>query len=109
MDDAFSRLEEKHPDALLIGGDTFFNARRQKLAAYCLRPAIFDTREFAADGDLIRYGTSQASAYRQAGEYVGVVRSQANSHFELVINRATAKPLNLQIPRLTALAGEVIE
>jgi len=27
MDDAFSRLEEKHPDALLIGGDTFFNAR----------------------------------------------------------------------------------
>ena len=58
---------------------------------------------------MIRYGTSQASAYRQAGEYVGVVRSQANSHFELVINRATAKPLNLQIPRLTALAGEVIE
>ena len=27
MDDAFSRLEEKHPDASLIGGDTFFNAR----------------------------------------------------------------------------------
>jgi hypothetical protein len=31
MDDAFSKLEEKHPDALLIGGDPYFNALRQKL------------------------------------------------------------------------------
>jgi putative ABC transport system substrate-binding protein len=122
MDDAFSKLEEKHPDALLIGGDTFFNAQRQKLAAFCLRqalPAIFDTREFAADGGLMSYGTSQTSAYRQAGEYVGHIIGGAkpselpvvqSTHFELVINRATAKALKLQIPdRLTALADEVIE
>jgi putative tryptophan/tyrosine transport system substrate-binding protein len=122
MDDAFSKLEEKRPDALLIGGDTFFNAQRQKLAAFCLRqalPAIFDTREFAAEGGLMSYGTSQTSAYRQAGEYVGHIIDGAkpselpvvqSTHFELVINRATAKALKLQIPdRLTALADEVIE
>ncbi len=122
LGDAFSKLEEKHPDALLIGGDTFFNAIRQKLAAFCLRqslPAIFDTREFAAEGGLMSYGTSQTNAYRQAGEYVGriiggtrpselpVVQS---TRFELVINRATAKALKLPIPdKLTALADEVIE
>ena len=122
MDDVFSKLEEKHPDALLIGGDPYFNAIRQKLAAFCLRqslPAIFDTREFAADGGLMSYGTSQRSAYQQAGEYVGRIINGAkpaelpvmqSTRFELVINRATAKALKLQIPdRLTALADEVIE
>jgi putative ABC transport system substrate-binding protein len=122
MDDAFSKLEKKHPDALLIGGDSFFNANRQKLAAFCLRqslPAIFDTREFAAEGGLMSYGTSQTSAYRQAGEYVGRIVDGAkpgelpvvqSTRFELVINRATAKALKLQIPdKLTALADEVIE
>jgi len=122
MDNAFSKLEEKHPDALLIGSDSFFNATRQKLAAFCLRqslPAIFDTREFAAEGGLMSYGTSQTSAYRQAGEYVGRIVDGAkpgelpvvqSTRFELVINRATAKALKLQIPdKLTALADEVIE
>jgi putative ABC transport system substrate-binding protein len=122
MDNAFSKLEEKHPDALLIGSDPYFNATRQKLAAFCLRqsiPSIFDTREFAVDGGLMSYGTSQTSAYRQAGEYVGRIVNGAkpgelpvvqSTRFELVINRATAKALKLQIPdRLTALADEVIE
>lgn len=74
IDDAFTQMTQLHPDALLIGGDTFFNGVRQKLAALCLRhslPAIFDTREFAAEGGLVSYGTSQTSAYHQAGEYVG--------------------------------------
>ncbi len=122
LDDAFSKLEEKHPDALLIGGDSYFNAIRQKLAAFCLRqslPAIFDTREFAADGGLMSYGTSQTNAYRQAGEYVGRIVGGAkpselpvvqSTRFELVINRATAKALKLPIPdKLNALADEVIE
>ena len=122
MDDAFSKLEETHPDALLIGGNSYFNAIRQKLAAFCLRqslPAIFDTRQFAAEGGLMSYGTSQTNAYRQAGEYVGRIVGGArpselpvmqSTRFELVINRATAKALKLPIPdKLTALADEVIE
>jgi ABC-type uncharacterized transport system substrate-binding protein len=122
MEEAFSKLEEKHPDALLIGGDTFFVAQRQKLAAFCLRqslPAIFDTREFPADGGLMSYGASQASAYRQAGEYVGRIIGGArpselpvvqSTRFELVINRATAKALKLPVPdKLSALADEIIE
>lgn len=122
LDDAFSKLEDKRPDALLIGGDAFFNATRRKLAVFCLRqslPAIFDTREFAADGGLMSYGTSQTSAYQQAGEYVARILDGAkpgelpvmqSTRFELVINGATAKALKLQIPdKLSALADEVIE
>jgi putative ABC transport system substrate-binding protein len=120
--DELSKLEQKHPDALLIGGDTFFVAQRKKLAAFCLRqslPAIFDTREFAADGGLMSYGASQTNAYRQAGQYAGRIIGGAkpselpvvqSTKFELVINGATAKALKLQIPdKLTALPDEIID
>jgi len=43
MDDAFSRLEEKHPDALLIGGDTFFNARSARSWPYTAYGPRFST------------------------------------------------------------------
>ncbi|HKO71065.1 MAG TPA: ABC transporter substrate-binding protein [Bradyrhizobium sp.] len=122
IDDVLLKLTDNHPSALLIGGDAYFNAIRRKLAAFCLReslPAIFDTREFAVDGGLMSYGTNQTSAYRQAGEYIRQIIGGArpselpvvqSTRFELVINRATAKAMKLQIPdRLTALADEIIE
>lgn len=34
-------------------------------------PAIYEWRDFVADGGLISYGTSLADAYRQAGVYAG--------------------------------------
>jgi putative ABC transport system substrate-binding protein len=107
---------------LLIGGDAFFNAMRRKLIALSLRhslPAIFDLREFAAEGGLISYGTSQTDAYRQGGIYVGRILGGAkptelpvvqSTRFELIINRTTAKALGLEIPdKLMALADEVVE
>jgi putative ABC transport system substrate-binding protein len=122
IDEAFSRMARQHPDALLIGGDSFFNGMRRKLIALSLRhslPAIFDLREFAAEGGLMSYGTSQTNAYRQAGVYVSRILGGAkptelpvlqSTRFELIINRTTAKVLNLEIPdKLIALADEVIE
>src|SRR5438477_9871313 len=34
-------------------------------------PSIFHLREFATEGGLMSYGTSQTKAYQQAGVYVG--------------------------------------
>ncbi len=122
IDEAFSQMAQQLPDALLIGGDAFFNGMRRKLIALSLRyalPSIFDSREFAAEGGLMSYGTSQTKAYRQAGAYVGRILSGAkpaelpvvqSTRFELVINRTTAKALGLQIPeKLVALADEVVQ
>jgi putative ABC transport system substrate-binding protein len=122
IDKAFLQMARQHPDALLIGGDSFFNGMRRKLIALSLRnslPSIFDLREFAAEGGLISYGTSQTKAYRQAGAYVGRILDGAkptelpvfqSTRFELILNRTTAKALNLEIPdKLIALADEVIE
>jgi putative ABC transport system substrate-binding protein len=122
IDEAFSQMARQHPDVLLIGGDTFFNGMRRKLIALCLRhslPAIFDLREFAAEGGLMSYGASQTNAYHQGGVYVGRILDGAkptelpvfqSTRFELIINRTTAKALDLEIPdKLIALADEVIE
>jgi putative ABC transport system substrate-binding protein len=122
IDAAFADMEQHRPNALLIGGDSYFNGLRRYLITQSTRlslPSIFDVREFAAEGGLISYGTSQTDAYRQAGLYVGRILRGAtpgdlpvlqSTRFELVINIATAKGLGLAVPdKLMALADEVIE
>lgn len=122
IDAAFSDMTTRHPDALLIGGDAFFAGMRRKLIALSTRhalPSIFDVREFAVEGGLMSYGSSQTDSYRQAGLYIGRILRGAkpadlpvlqSTRFELVINLTTAKALGLQVPnKLMALADEVIE
>jgi ABC-type uncharacterized transport system substrate-binding protein len=122
IDAAFAEMARQQVDALLIGGDSYFNAMRRKLIALALRqslPSMFDFREFAAEGGLMSYGTSQTDAYRQAAVYVSRIIKGAkpaelpviqSTRFELVINLSTAKALGLDVPtKLMALADEVIE
>ena len=122
IETSFADIVQEHADALLIGGDRFFNAWREKLiglsARYAL-PSMFDDREFAVEGGLMSYGASQTDAYKQAGDYVGrILKGEKpsdlpvllSSKFELVINMKTAQALHLKIPpALLAIADDVIE
>ncbi len=119
---AFANFAREHADALLIGGDAFFNSVRLKLIALSARnslPSIFDVREFAKEGGLMSYGASQTDAWRQAGIYVARILKGEKpgdlpilqpTNFELVINLKTAKTLGLPVPpNMLLLADEVIE
>ena len=122
IDGAFTTLAELRAGALVIGSFAFFSIRSERLAALALRhamPTTFQTREFAAAGGLMSYGTSETDTFRIAGGYAGRILKgqkpadlpvQQATKVELFINLKTAKALGLTIPpTLYALAAEVIE
>jgi putative tryptophan/tyrosine transport system substrate-binding protein len=122
IDIAYSSLVSKKADALLIGPDGVFFARRVQLIALSLRhavPAIYPWREAIEIGGLMSYGSSFAKIFREVGIYAGRILKGEKpvdlpvlraSKFDFVINLQTAKVLGLEIPpTLLALADEVIE
>jgi len=74
IDAAFATLVQQQAGALVVGGDPFFQGRREQFVALASRhgvPAIYYSREFAAAGGLISYGTSFTAVNRQVGVYAG--------------------------------------
>jgi putative ABC transport system substrate-binding protein len=119
---AFATLVRERPDAIFVGVDAFYTARRVQLALLAMLhkiPVIYPIRPFVEAGGLMSYGTSLTDAYRQAGVYTGRILKGAKpvdlpvaraTKFELVINAETAGMLGLTVPpSLLATADEVIE
>src|SRR6266852_8423798 len=122
IDAAFATIVRERPDALFVGNDAFFNARRVQLALLAGRhgvPAIYWDREFAEAGGLMTYGSNIVDVYRQIGVYAGRILKGTkpadlpivqSTKFELVINAQTARMLGITVPpSLLATADEVIE
>ena len=122
LETAFDAMVQRHIGGLIVGADSVFIDRPEKLPALAARngvPVIFDWRGFSAAGGLMSYGTDTADAYRHCGNYVGRIlkgEKPANlpvlqsTKFEFVINLKTAKALGIKLPPgLLAIADEVIE
>jgi ABC-type uncharacterized transport system substrate-binding protein len=119
---AFATMALDRADALFVGPDGFFNARRVQfatLATHYRIPASYIAREFVESGGLMSYGTDLLDMYRQVGVYTGRILKGANpadlpvvqsTKFEFVINAQAARLIGLEVPNaLQLLADEVIE
>jgi putative tryptophan/tyrosine transport system substrate-binding protein len=111
------------PDAgLITAADVFTVANRGLIVGLAERyrlPAMYQFRQFAAEGGLMSYGPDTADIFRRAATYVDRILKGANpadlpvqqpTKFQLVLNLNTAKALGLTVPPLlVARADEVIE
>jgi len=122
IDNAYARLDQMHPDGLVIGPDVYFTARSKRLAALSLQhsvPAIYHERSFAEAGGLMSYGVNVGDAYRLLGVYAARILKgekpadlpvQRATKVELVVNLKTAKILGVTVPLpLSGRADEIIE
>ena len=122
IDAAFATMARERPDALLVGGDPFFNSRRTQLVLLATRhaiSAIYASREYAEVGGLMSYGPNFLDAFRQVGVYVGRILKGArpadlpivqSTKFELVINLQAAKVISHEVPAgLVLRADSVID
>jgi putative ABC transport system substrate-binding protein len=122
IDRAFSTIQERRLDALIVGDDPFFLNQGGQLSALAARhriTAIYPFRRNVSAGCLISYGPDLAAAFRITGEYTGRILKGANpadlpvqqpSTFELAINLSAARALGLTLPpALLSRAVEVID
>jgi putative ABC transport system substrate-binding protein len=122
INSAFAKAADLRVDALLIGPNPTFTARRAQivaLAAHYRIPANYYRRSFCDVGGLSSYAPDFADTERQAGIYIGRILKgekpadlpvQRPTKFEMVLNLKTAKALGLVIPpTVLALANDVIE
>ena len=78
---AFATMALDRADALFVGPDGFFAARRVQfatLATHYRIPASYIGREFVESGGLMSYGTDLLDMYRQVGVYTGRILKGAN-------------------------------
>jgi putative ABC transport system substrate-binding protein len=122
IDAAFATLANERPDALFVGGDTFFFSRRGQIATLTVRdriPAVFGNSDAVAVGGLMSYGTDIADMFRQVGVYTGrILKGEKpaempvlqSTKFVFAINLQTARALGIEVPPgVLSIADEVIE
>jgi putative ABC transport system substrate-binding protein len=122
FEQAFAAMTQERPDALFVVADVltrFHHKRIRDFSALNRLPAMYELREFVADGGLISYGPSFPDLQRRGAALVDKVLKGAKpadlpveqpTRFELVLNLKAAKVLGLTIPQSILIrADEVIQ
>jgi putative tryptophan/tyrosine transport system substrate-binding protein len=121
LESAFSTLERRGVDAILVHSDALFTHRAESIAALAAKHRIASVGpwDFAKAGGLIGYGQSMRESYRHIAVFVDKILKGAKpadmpieqpTKIELVINLKTAKALGLTISQALLLrADEVVQ
>jgi len=123
IDEAFAKIAQIRPDALMVHIDALFNAQLKKIVGLAEQsgvPTMYANHNAPKLGGLMAYGTNVDEMDRQAGIYIGKVLKgtkpadlpvlQPTKYDLIIINLTTAKKLGLAVPLIVQMAAdEVIE
>jgi putative ABC transport system substrate-binding protein len=122
IEPALAGIARQASGGLIVGIDTFIQARRKEVVAFAARyrlPVVCPQRDWIEAGGLMSYGNITLDQYRGAAIYVDRILKGANpgdlpiqlpTKFELVLNLSAAKELGREFPlSLLVRADEVIE
>lgn len=122
IESALLRLDQAHPDGVVVAADTVLLSNRREIAAALAKarlPAIYAFREYAEVGGLLVYGADLGVLFERAAGYVDkIVRGakpgdlpvQQATEFELIVNLKAAAGLGVKVPPpLLGRADAVIE
>ena len=105
---------------LIVMPDGFLNVYRAEMVSLAARyrlPAVYPWRFFPELGGLLSYGSDMRDLFGIAATYVDRILKgekpadlavQAPTKYELVINRKTAKALDLTIPQMLLASADVL-
>jgi putative tryptophan/tyrosine transport system substrate-binding protein len=119
---ALSRLDQAHPDGVLVAPDLLLLTQRREIAAALAKsklPAVYPFREYTDAGGPLIHGANLGIVFERAAGYVDRILNGAKPadlpvqlaiEFELIITLKTASIIGLTIPpTFIARADEVIE
>ena len=122
LETAFAAQASETNAGMVVMPDGFLNVYRTQIVTLASRyrvPTIYPWRFFSDLGGLMSYGFDQRDSFHTAAVYVdrilkgekpGDLPVQAPTKYELVINRKTARALNLTVPlSLIGRADDVIQ
>jgi putative ABC transport system substrate-binding protein len=120
--DAFGRMDQDRPDAILMVSDALTLLNRKRVYEYATSrrlPAIYESDMYVRDGGLMSYGADNNESFSRAAALVVKIfqgAMPADLPFEeptrylFVVNLPVAKSIGLEIPaNVIALADEVVE
>ena len=122
IDRAFPQMQQLNVDGLVVLTEAFLTGEANRIVPLANRyrlPSIYGFREFAEAGGLMSYGLSYREYYRRVARYIDLVLKgtkpadlpvEQPTRIELVINLATARKLDLDIPpQLLVRADAVLQ
>ncbi len=122
FDEAFARMMQKPPDAILMVSDVLTTLNRKRVIDFAAEhkiPAVFEYDSLVREGGLMSYGPDVTEMFDRAAELAvrilkgadpGQLPLETPSRFMLAINLQTARKIGLTIPpSLLARADDVVE
>jgi putative tryptophan/tyrosine transport system substrate-binding protein len=119
---AFSAMDRKSPDALLVARSQVILNHRERVIGFAAKrrlPTIFAASLFVEDGGLMSYGADTQDLYRRAATYVDKILKGAKPgelpierpmKFEFLVNLKAIKQVGLTMtPNVLARADRMIK